>query len=406
MAESEKGDDKGGKTPGWLGTVTDVLFQKPLSRVFIGMGLAMVVLAAIGGIPKFLPLDAVSRPLCGGVGVALMLVGLVITSASGASAARYSVIKRRMGVVILSISVIVALVVIAAFFELIPLPRTDRLHEMEDMVIIGLAVASWFGFIPAYMTASSLANLPEKIDEHLALISKMETKLVSHVEDATRATLDSFAKIFDKAVHLVTHAERELIFVNFAMNFGHPHLLNANIASEYKSVTGREFGSDVSFFATKLKGKTSDIPYVQILTVSDKAAEENFLTLLKKQPGYAQLDIYAESQQMHKAKQDLIATVAIDMKDMPPPHAKRLRVTDSIPIQMLIAGLPPRDGGSGQRTGCLVLMVGTEVLNEGRPGGGFYTELESMVGMFRDLAVALIEGAERAKSNEQVSHSR
>ena len=128
--------------------------------------------------------------------------------------------------------------------------------------------------------------------------------------------------------------------------------------------------------------------------------------MLKKRPGYAKLDIYEESKLMRKAKQDLIDLVAINMKGQPQPHSKRLRVTDSIPIQVLIAGLPPRDGGSGQRTGCLVLMVGTEILNEGRPGGGFYTELESMVGMFRDLAVALIEGAERAKSNEQVSHSR
>ena len=221
----------------------------------------MLVLATIGGIPKIWSLDPASRPLCGGVGVVLMLVGLVITSASGASAARYAVIKRRMGVVILSISVIVALVVIAAFFELIPLPRTDRLHEMEEMVIVGLAVASWFGFIPAYMTASSLANLPEKIDDHLALISKMETKLVSHVEDATRATLDSFAKIFDKAFHLVKEADRELIFVNFTMNFGHPHLHNANIASEYKLVTsGREFAADVSLFTDQASGEDFRYP--------------------------------------------------------------------------------------------------------------------------------------------------
>ena len=62
---------------------------------------------------------------------------------------------------------------------------------------------------------------------------------------------------------------------------------------------------------------------------------------------------------MHKAKQDVIARVDFDMKDIPRPHPKGLRVTDSIPIQVLIAGLPPRDGGSRLRTGCLVLMVGT-----------------------------------------------
>jgi hypothetical protein len=440
VGDTEKAADTGGKISGLLATVTDVVFQKSLDRVFTGFGLVLVILATIGGIPKYLPLDTVSRGLCGGVGAALMLVGLVINWAPRSPGTR-AVIKRRMGVVIFSISVLWALLVIAAFFDLIPLPHTDRFHGIEDMVIIGLAVASWFGFIPAYMTASSLANLPEKIDghiaginkmetelashvkdaaratfdsfavtasslaslpvqieKHLAEINKMETRLVGHVEDATRATLNSFAKIFEKAVHLVAHAERELIFVNFAMNFGHPHLLNANIASDYESLTGRNFETDVSFFATRLKGKTSELPYVQILTVSDKAAEENFLTLLKKQAGYAELDIYAESQQMHKAKQDVIARVDFDMKDIPRPHPKRLRVTDSIPIQVLIAGLPPRDGGSGLRTGCLVLMVGTEILNEGRPGGGFYTELESMVGMFRDLAVALIEDAERRQS--------
>ena len=119
------------------------------------------------------------------------------------------------------------------------------------------------------MTASSLASLPVQIEKHLAEINKMETRLVGHVEDATRATLNSFAKIFEKAVHLVAHAERELISVNFAMNFGHPHLLYANIASDYESLTGRNFETDASSLPRGLRERL-ELPYVQILTVSDK----------------------------------------------------------------------------------------------------------------------------------------
>ena len=108
-----------------------------------------------------------------------MLVGLVINWAPR-SPGTGTVIKRRMGVSSFP-SRFSGLCLSSQLFDLFPLPP-DRFHGIEDMVIIGLAVASWFGFIPAYMTASSLANLPEKIDGHIAGINKMETELASHVK--------------------------------------------------------------------------------------------------------------------------------------------------------------------------------------------------------------------------------
>ena len=78
-----------------------------------------------------------------------------------------------------------------------------------------------------------------------------------------------------------------------------------------------------------------------------------------------------------------------------PVQPKEIHMTESLPIQLLISGLPP-DRGAG-KFGCLVFMVGTEMIQAGLESDSapaFYTELDTMVKVFRTLAYALINSAQ------------
>ncbi len=199
---------------------------------------------------------------------------------------------------------------------------------------------------------------------------------------------------------MIQDAQDELIFVNFAMNFGSPHRYNPKVAEDYAEHNyGADFATDVNRFFFALKAKIVSVPRVAILTVSDHGARENFLEPLSVREGYHGLrdaldeELYAT---IH-TKRDIAfrlgheAHYTGDTKGR-----KRLLEVDSLPIQLLIAGLP--EYKSSSRQGCLVFMVGTEMLQSSFESGdapAFYTELDSMVGMFRNLARNLMSTAQR-----------
>jgi len=371
------------------------LFNSIKDNPFLALASLVVVLVvawALGGLSwaKIQNIDPEHSNRIMGVAIALAFVALMIHLGTHVQSLTLPFF--------VVLAAIFTLVVVAPFFNWIRWPTEDRLHETMDHIIVCLAAVGWFGIVPAYLTARFVSGLPKTVEEHLTKLKKKEDDLVEHIEDATRSSLKGFPQIFQKALSLICESEAgpELIFVNFALNFGHPHIVNTDIVREYKKLSGNDFEADVVRFLDQLKARIFTIKEAQILTVSGDAAKEQLLRPLKdrskpdkeSEPPYSRLDVDEESQALERAKRDVRSLIR--------QKAGKILETRSLPVQLLIIGLPPRTPAGDRRVGCLVFMVGSEIMKGLASGdeAGFYTELPSMVAVFRSIALALIRDAE------------
>ncbi len=313
-------------------------------------------------------------------------------------------------------------------------PEVLKIELYPDIVpiyMLGSAIILLFFSIVACV---AIIVYYRKLSKKVENLEKAKEELVSSVEDATRHVLDGFEKIFDRALSLVSGAERELWMVNFVLNFGQPHRYNQKIIDRYKELPVtesyknafkgtrnknykpcRDFNSDVTEFLFKLKDKVKEIEFVYILTLEQDSIKSNdcslvksgFLDLLYKREDYKkandQKTIAYESQKIKEA-QDLIKSemnkveenlnnFADEVKEL----EGRFYEINNMPIQLFIAG---KDGG---KCGCLAFMVGTEILGGASQDGdenkfneyGFYTESENVIQVYRGIAAALMTHAKK-----------
>jgi hypothetical protein len=424
---------------GFLGHLLDLIYRRPVGLTLLFLGLAMLLLWALGGIPNVYPFTATISHNVFYVGLGCVAGSLALGIIDTLKLPQ----KVRRGYLIfpllaLAMGIFFSVTLVLSHFGYIPAPKSDVLRTDLEEIVIGLAMATWCGFIPVFLGARMLRDIPTDIkdrvenlmvkqtallaatetastslhatiEEELKRLRQIETnllknlkdredELVNHVEDATRRLLSGFDAIFARALCMVTNAQTELIFVNFAVNFGSPHVYNANTVQKYAiNNHGADLRKDVEVFFKRLRGKVVDdkVPRVKILTVSQRGAIDNFLTPLANRPGYEELQKNLETEVLRAAasKRDILKLLDAERNQFKSDDLQKAMYTcESLPIQLLIAGLPTKDGGT-PRFGCLVFMVGTEILQAGMEPGSepaFYTELDSMVEVFRILALALI----------------
>jgi hypothetical protein len=420
----------------WLG---DFLYKAPVWMWLLLLGLAAIVFWALGGIPKFFMFSPEISHKVLIVGL-VFLVGSIVLGIP--SSLKPSQNVRRAYLIFpflaLAMGIVFSLVLVLSHLGILPASRSDVLRNDLEEIVIGLAMATWCGFIPVFLGARILRDIPtdiksevetlvkgqkdllaetktasaslhRTIEEELIKLRQTQTdllknlkdredELVNHVEDATRRLLSGFDAVFARALCMVTNAQTELIFVNFAINFGSPHCYNAKIVERYaENNQGADMRKDVDLFLKRLRSKVVDdkVPRVQILTVSQRGTTESFLNALASRPGYEELEKNLENEGLRGAesKRDILKLMNAESNSFgggDPPKA--MYTCESLPIQLLITGVPTKDSVT-PRFGCLVFMVGTEILKaDMKPGSepAFYTELDSMVEVFRTLALALI----------------
>jgi len=298
--------------------------------------------------------------------------------------------------------------------------RGGRMHDVEDAILGTMVLASWAGLIPVYWSRAVLGRVPRQITavaDRLGACDKAITdsleaakkelneakeRLVSTVEDATRSQLRGFLAVFEKALWMMENAQEKLYFINFALNFGEPHLCNEKFKEAYRKTYSkggqeRSLETDVKAFFNKFKAKIVEVHDVQILTVDDDGCIKNFMKPLSEREGYkGNLNVEQQCFKAQEAKKTILRCLALNQGAV---YAE----ARTLPIQLLIAGLPPEVGRQKGRVGCLVFMVGTEVLRSGLEPGmepAFYTELEGMSEMFTRLALALIQSAKKTKEED------
>jgi hypothetical protein len=324
------------------------LLKAPLPVILIIIGVGVVVVSLFGKVPwKGLEdrLDPIARMLAGLLGVVLLIAGFVVY----ASPSHPKVIEEY-----------VAPVVIVIF-----------------AVLLGIEII---------------------------YLQREESRLVDRVEDATRRVLTGIPEIFDRAMWMMERCERELYFVNFALNFGIIHSGNSKVAETYAEITDHDpkrpfvdgtvppfdaVEGDVKRFFDLFQEKVNKVRYVYILT-TDRAGTRHFLDLLMGKPGYDYVS--SNISQLESVIEVARATIEqLGAKRTFKPNISKFehRTTDALPLQIFIAGLPEN------KTGCLVFLVGTGNAGQEKVHG-FYTETEPLVSVFRDLALGLL----RAPDNE------
>lgn len=277
-------------------------------------------------------------------------------------------------------------------------------------------------------THESLVEANEHLSAGLGRIEEQEKRLendIINLEDATRRNLNGFADIFARSLWLLEQAEREIIYVNFVVNFGVAHQENINIKREYvdkikelKLPNGQSLPADFPEACTRfweiLNGKIGlpEVTRVKLVTLSDTASKNSFIDKLAGREGYEYLregtEFQTDLERYEKAhRSSLLLTLNAHCgvashqgetgDDQMPRglfgHTKKKELQwmmgDRIPLQLLIAGLPMTPSRStADRYGCIVFLLGTEGiagLRNGEREEGFYTELEGLVRMFRNF---------------------
>lgn len=415
----EKPTPEGGGGGSWPSQLIKILATKPLSWIFAIIGLGLIVFALATNSEAFKQYKPAQPLYVIAGGISALITAAVLWFVQRLTITRSVVEKRRLArlfIAVLGASVLSVILV----FALVPGLRTTQIREIADPILLALLMASWGGLMPVYWTSTLLEDIPSKLDERLKAVERTEKdvaqrisaqlekldlrerELVNHVEDATRTLLPGFTKVFHKALWMLQHAEREIWMVNFNVNFGSPHLYNSKVKKDYcTEFGGREtqLQEHVNEFAKELTKKVVAVDTVQILTVSDDWCRSNFLRPLKERPGYGDLDVDQEFERAAKAKATLKHYINHS-------SGKIIEEVESLPIQLLIVGLPSENGSNDRRYGCLVFMVGTEILNTDLEPGkepAFYTQLDSMVEVYKTLARALIRQAQRPRSRGATS---
>lgn len=203
---------------------------------------------------------------------------------------------------------------------------------------------------------------------------------------------NGFSEIFYKASELIQQAQQEIWHVNFMIEFGRPHQDDPKIAEIYRRYTnGNDLKDDVKSLWEELQKKVRQLPHVRILTVSDSTVKPNFLELLQKRQqkhGYHDMKVKEQYEQF-KASKMLVKKMAQKRGFSGPDSKCEMVEVNALPIQLLIVDTP--DAGAIGRMGCLVFMVGTEVLKaQEQVVTGYYTTLPSVVNMYKDVARALM----------------
>ena len=257
-----------------------------------------------------------------------------------------------------------------------------------------------FGFVGCAGAISTSIVLTE-----IQATEKRLEEDITNLEDATRRNLTGFAEIFARAVWLLDKADQEVWYVNFLFGFGRPHVNGSAVAEEFEPIARLlklptdNFEGAVQDFASILLDKIAKVPEFHALVLNPKVLESQFLTPLMEPTSQSRDGAHAEVQKrIRELRVDELGAL-IAAGAAAETRGKRglkedgfsVAMTDTLPIQVLLARIRSTDGGE-QRWGCLVFLVGTENVGQTVPRG-FYSELDHIAEVYKEFCQSLIRSA-------------
>ncbi len=270
--------------------------------------------------------------------------------------------------------------------------------------VIGIGVSVIFGIVAIYMSRRAQLSLngldktDVELNKKVESLEKTHKKLedtVGKIEDATRRIHTGFVDVFMRTREMIGQAQRELWLVNLTLRFGKPHTVNQHVVKQFaRRPESRDvpFDTAVTQLWELLVERAQQIPHVRIVSIDDAHVRANFLDRLKSRLGYEALSVEVIAKEMGEDRTALIKAVdasrSIKFGKNDTEHSFKFYTAPSIPIQLLIVGLPEN------KVGCLAFLVGTETIGGIRgEESGFYTEAKSVVDVFREVAASLTEAS-------------
>ncbi len=128
--------------------------------------------------------------------------------------------------------------------------------------------------------------------------------------------------------------------------------------------------------------------------VQTGSAQKNVPSLLARRPQrLAPLQKTGVSgQRLIKGQKAEFKKKAVDYRKNFAPGSFQLYQTDTLPLQLLIARIPGRKGSNEVKWGCLVFMLGSDLIGKWE-AAGYYTELDTIVGVYLSFAYGLMKNA-------------
>jgi hypothetical protein len=253
-----------------------------------------------------------------------------------------------------------------------------------------------FGFA-GIIAATAALFVTETTLDHLKVEIGTQTKRLSdevtNLEDATRRNLTGFAEIFARALWLLKQAEEEVWYINFLFGFGEPHRVNNSIVVEYARIArmldiNPNFYEAIEEFYRALLDKVRKTPTFRGLILQDNSLRSLCLNKLVSMQEYGSLipdEIIVQEKERFKSI-ETAKTLRRDYRVLPEDCV--IQSVERLPLQLLIARKRSRQG-EDRKWGCLVFLVGTENVGNRKPRG-FYTELDHVVDVYRELALGFM----------------
>lgn len=225
---------------------------------------------------------------------------------------------------------------------------------------------------------------------------------IFNLEDATRRNLKGFAEIFARALWLLEKSEEEIWYVNFLFGFGYPHLYNNKIHKDYTplakvlGIKELTFEDGVPRFFEAFIEKIQKIPRFYAIVLTKSSLDKLFLERLKNRTDYVQIADRIEAEVDREQRLYKRINGAINARNENIKKDFHVYQQERLPFQLLITQIRKGKEHNERKWGCLVFLVGTENIETGsqnKEPKGFYTELDHVVDVYREIASSLKESA-------------
>jgi hypothetical protein len=259
-------------------------------------------------------------------------------------------------------------------------------------------------------TLAGIKEQEKRLEDTLTGIQEQEKRLENDIvdlEDATRRSLVGFAQIFERSLWLISQAERKIVYVNFVLGFGSAHAQHEGVGNAYRDLPNRQSDTSLEIaaelFWTTLKEKaiSKKLNEIKFVTLDDASVEPMFLDALANRDGYEYLKEQAIREKILEREKSCRSHLSFVLRARGDDKSnfEEWRVGKRLPIQVLIAGLPPKQGKPAEtRFGCIVFLLGSENIGGMKQVGketGFYTELQHIIDMYQDFVDNVAEKFDR-----------
>jgi hypothetical protein len=256
----------------------------------------------------------------------------------------------------------------------------------------------------------------EKIKEVTKGVENNLNQQILSIKEITsqRQVVNGFANIFKTAEEMVNKSTDFFWMLNFTLNFGHIHSFNPILCQELECKTQPEMKGRVTRFKQRIEVLAED-PNVDFRTAFLKTEEfeKDFLDPIVSKQVVANVNaeikdkvVTEHSESIKDIKRALgragksPADFCVGLENIP--LQMFIADTDSTyteEVETLVDGQTKKETVERKKKACLVFFVGSENVGVNRQERGIYTEVNDLVGLFKDVFESILSWEKRHQNS-------